>query len=55
MRGDLAARNACAIYRKNSRLIALATIGRDRLSLTVEAALERGDSEALESVVQDQS
>lgn len=54
IRGDLAARNACAIYRQNGRVIAVATIGRDRLSLAVEAALEHGDTAALESVLQTQ-
>ncbi len=54
IRGDLAARDACAIYRKAGRVIAVATIGRDRVSLAVEAALERGDTAALESVLQKQ-
>jgi NADPH-dependent 2,4-dienoyl-CoA reductase/sulfur reductase-like enzyme/nitrite reductase/ring-hydroxylating ferredoxin subunit len=54
LRGDLAAQNACAIYRNNGRTVAVATIGRDRVSLAVEAALERGDSGALESVLRDQ-
>jgi NADPH-dependent 2,4-dienoyl-CoA reductase/sulfur reductase-like enzyme/nitrite reductase/ring-hydroxylating ferredoxin subunit len=51
IRGDLAARNACVIYRKNGRPIAVATIGRDRMSLAVEAAFERGDTAALESAL----
>ena len=50
--GDLAARNASAIYRKNGRVIAVATIGRDRMSLAVEAALEQGDASALEYALQ---
>jgi len=54
IRGDLAARNACAIYRKNNRVLAVATIGRDRASLAVEAALEKNDTAALESVLQTQ-
>jgi NADPH-dependent 2,4-dienoyl-CoA reductase/sulfur reductase-like enzyme/nitrite reductase/ring-hydroxylating ferredoxin subunit len=54
IRGDLAARNACAIYRKNGRPIAVATIGRDRMSLAVEAAFEQGDATALESALQTQ-
>ena len=52
IRGELAAQNACAIYRRNGRVTAVATIGRDRVSLAVEAALERGDTAALESVLQ---
>jgi NADPH-dependent 2,4-dienoyl-CoA reductase/sulfur reductase-like enzyme len=54
IQGDLAARNACAIYRRKGRVIAVATIGRDRVSLAVEAALEQGDTAALESVLQTQ-
>jgi NADPH-dependent 2,4-dienoyl-CoA reductase/sulfur reductase-like enzyme len=54
IQGDLAARNACAIFRRNGRSIAVATIGRDRVSLEVEAALEQGDTAALEAVLQTQ-
>jgi hypothetical protein len=55
IRGDLDRHDACAIYRRNGRTIAVATIGRDRLSLRVEAALERGDAVALDSILQDGS
>jgi hypothetical protein len=34
--------------------MAVATIGRDRLSLSIEAAMERGDTAALESILGDQ-
>jgi apoptosis-inducing factor 3 len=54
IRGDLAARNACAIYRKDGRPTAVATIGRDHMSLAVEAAFEQGDATALESALQTQ-
>ena len=54
IRGDLEKRDACAIYRRNGRTIAVATIGRDRLSLRVEAAFEKGDTAALESILRDQ-
>jgi NADPH-dependent 2,4-dienoyl-CoA reductase/sulfur reductase-like enzyme/nitrite reductase/ring-hydroxylating ferredoxin subunit len=54
VRGDLAARQGCAIYRKKGRVVAVATMGRDRVSLAVEAALEHGDTEALESVLKTQ-
>jgi 3-phenylpropionate/trans-cinnamate dioxygenase ferredoxin reductase subunit len=54
IRGDLATRNACAIYRQNGRAVAVATIGRDRASLAVEAALEQRDPAALEAVLKDQ-
>lgn len=51
IRGDLAARSARAIYRRSGQVIAGATIGRDHVSLSVEAALEQSDTEALESVL----
>ena len=35
-------------------VLAVATIGRDRLSLRVEAALEQGDPAALDTVLRDQ-
>jgi 3-phenylpropionate/trans-cinnamate dioxygenase ferredoxin reductase subunit len=54
IRGDLAGRDACAIYRQNNRVVAVATIGRDRVSLAVESALERMDMGALEAVLQAQ-
>ena len=51
IRGDLDARDAAVIYRKSSRVLAVATIGRDRLSLAVEAAMERGDTAAVEAAL----
>jgi NADPH-dependent 2,4-dienoyl-CoA reductase/sulfur reductase-like enzyme len=50
LRGDLRERNACAIYRHNNRAVAVATIGRDRLSLAAEAAFEKDDTPAVESL-----
>jgi len=47
IQGDLPGRNACAIYRQNNRVVAVATIGRDRTSLAAEVAFERGDTEAV--------
>lgn len=52
--GDLAARNACAIYRRKGRVLAVATVGRDRLNLEVEAALERDDQAGLKSLLESQ-
>jgi len=52
--GDLAKENACAFYRKGKRVLAVATIGRDRVSLLAEAALEQSDLSVLESVLSDQ-
>ena len=54
IRGDLAGQDACAIYRQDDRVIAVATIGRDRVSLAVESALERLDMGALEVILQAQ-
>jgi len=54
IRGDLAGQDACAIYRQDDRVIAVATIGRDRVSLEVESALERLDMGALEAILQAQ-
>jgi len=51
VRGDLAARDAAIVYRKAGRVLAVATVGRDALSLEVEAALEDGDDDALEKVL----
>jgi NADPH-dependent 2,4-dienoyl-CoA reductase/sulfur reductase-like enzyme/nitrite reductase/ring-hydroxylating ferredoxin subunit len=54
IRGDLEKHDACAIYRRKGRTIAVATIGRDRLSLRVEAAFEKGDASALDAMLGDQ-
>jgi NADPH-dependent 2,4-dienoyl-CoA reductase/sulfur reductase-like enzyme/nitrite reductase/ring-hydroxylating ferredoxin subunit len=54
IRGGLEKHDACAIYRRKGRTIAVATVGRDRLSLRIEAALEQDDALALESILQDQ-
>jgi 3-phenylpropionate/trans-cinnamate dioxygenase ferredoxin reductase subunit len=47
--GDLDKSNAYAVYRRTDRIIAVATIGRDRLSLQVEAAMEAGKTADLDS------
>jgi 3-phenylpropionate/trans-cinnamate dioxygenase ferredoxin reductase subunit len=49
--GDLEKSNACAVYRRTDRIIAVATIGRDRLSLQVEAAMEAGKTGDLDSLL----
>ncbi len=54
VKGNLERHDACAIYRRNGRAIAVATIGRDGFGLRVEAALEQGDAAALESILRDQ-
>jgi len=54
IRRDLAAGNACAIHRQNNRVAAVASVGRDRVSLAVEAASEQDDKAALESILKNQ-
>lgn len=54
VRGDFEKHDVCVIYRRNGRPIAVATIGRDRLSLSVEAAWEQGDTAALEALLRNQ-
>jgi apoptosis-inducing factor 3 len=49
--GDLDKSNACAVYRRNDRVIAVATIGRDRLSLQAGAAMEAGKTADLDSLL----
>jgi apoptosis-inducing factor 3 len=54
MHGDLSSGNACAVYRKGNRVMAVATVGRDRVSLQAEAALEQNDVQGLELVLRGQ-
>jgi NADPH-dependent 2,4-dienoyl-CoA reductase/sulfur reductase-like enzyme/nitrite reductase/ring-hydroxylating ferredoxin subunit len=49
--GNLEARDACVAYWEGGRIRAVATIGRDRMRLLAEAAMERGDDRALETIV----
>ena len=51
IRGDLKGKNASAIYRGKGRVLAVATIGRDQVSLAAEAAMERRDTTALETAL----
>ncbi|HVV44444.1 MAG TPA: FAD-dependent oxidoreductase, partial [Bryobacteraceae bacterium] len=51
VQGDLEKGDAAVIYRKGKKVIALATVGRDRLSLQVEAAMEAGDEAAVEAAL----
>jgi NADPH-dependent 2,4-dienoyl-CoA reductase/sulfur reductase-like enzyme/nitrite reductase/ring-hydroxylating ferredoxin subunit len=48
VRGDLAAGDAAVAYRLGGRVTAVATVGRDRTALEVEAAMEAGDDAAIE-------
>ncbi len=51
--GDLDARDAHVVYRDGGRVRAVVTLGRDRLGLEIEAAMERDDRAALETLVRD--
>ena len=43
--GSLDATNAAAVYREDGRITAIATLFRDDVSLAVEAAMERSESD----------
>jgi NADPH-dependent 2,4-dienoyl-CoA reductase/sulfur reductase-like enzyme/nitrite reductase/ring-hydroxylating ferredoxin subunit len=49
--GDLDKRDAHVVYRDGKRIAAVVTIGRDKLALEVEAAMERGHGVAVEALV----
>jgi apoptosis-inducing factor 3 len=51
VRGSLAGRDATVVYRKGGKVLAVATVFRDGVSLAAEAAMERGDAAALERVL----
>jgi len=51
IRGNLEARDATVAYRRGGTVLQVVTIGRDAVSLAAEAAMERGDTAALESVL----
>jgi 3-phenylpropionate/trans-cinnamate dioxygenase ferredoxin reductase subunit len=50
-RGSLESHDALIAYRQGGKVLAVVTIGRDKASLTAEAAMEAGDEAALEAVV----
>jgi hypothetical protein len=49
--GSLPEREATVTYRHAGRVMAVVTIGRDRQSLAIEAALERNDEPAVDELV----
>jgi NAD(P)H-nitrite reductase large subunit len=49
--GDLGARDFAAAFRKQGRTLAVVTMGRDRVSLDAEIAMEHGDEAALARLV----
>jgi NADPH-dependent 2,4-dienoyl-CoA reductase/sulfur reductase-like enzyme len=51
VKGDLGARDALVAYYKDERIIAVATLGRDRTRLEIEDAMERGDQARLRELV----
>lgn len=51
VRGDLKKGDAIAAYRRKGRIVAVATVGRDMVSLQAELALRTGDDEALERLL----
>jgi NADPH-dependent 2,4-dienoyl-CoA reductase/sulfur reductase-like enzyme len=51
--GSLPRRNATAVYRRAGRVVAVVTIGRDRQSLAIEAALEHDDAAAIEALLRE--
>jgi NADPH-dependent 2,4-dienoyl-CoA reductase/sulfur reductase-like enzyme len=49
--GDIGGGDAALAYRRAGMTLAVATLGRDRLALQAEAALERGDEAALAQLI----
>jgi apoptosis-inducing factor 3 len=51
VKGDLEARDAHVVYREHGAVAAVLTVGRDRLALEVEAAIEQRDAAKLDALV----
>ncbi|HEY5946151.1 MAG TPA: FAD-dependent oxidoreductase [Kofleriaceae bacterium] len=51
IKGSLDARDAHVVYRDDSAIAAVMTIGRDKLALQVDVAMERGAQDELEAIV----
>ena len=53
LHGSLEKRDAIVAYREAGKIAAVLTLGRDLANLEAEAAMERGDEEALEELLRD--
>lgn len=51
LKGSLAERDAAVVYRQAGRVLAVVTVGRDRQSLAIEAALEADDDAEVETLL----
>jgi NADPH-dependent 2,4-dienoyl-CoA reductase/sulfur reductase-like enzyme len=51
--GSLEKRDATVVYRRGGKVAAVLTVGRDRQSLEIEAALERMDLSAVDELLRD--
>ncbi len=51
IKGDLEKLDAVVAYLKGEQVLAAVTLGRDQLSLEIEAAMERGDQQAVRALV----
>ena len=51
--GDLEKLDATVVYRQGGKVAAVLTVGRDRQSLDLEAALERQDARAIDALLQE--
>jgi hypothetical protein len=49
--GSLEKRDATVVCRRAGRVAAVVTVGRDRQSLAIEAAMERNDAPAIEALL----
>jgi NADPH-dependent 2,4-dienoyl-CoA reductase/sulfur reductase-like enzyme/nitrite reductase/ring-hydroxylating ferredoxin subunit len=49
--GSIADRSCVVVYRAGSRVAAIATMGRDKVSLEAESLMERGDERGLEALL----
>ena len=49
--GDLEKRDAAVSYRLGGKVVAVVTVNRDQTNLKVEAAMEKGDLDAIEAAL----